>query len=286
VSRAIDAQFVHGAWTALLAELLGAPVVGAQLSAGAGGKRSREVRDMSVRFPAADCVIDVPARGLNYRFMVAEWVWMSLGREDVEGIARYNQRLRAFSDDGIRFAGAYGPMLRDQFAWAVKQLRDDPNTRQAVVQIWRPRPARSKDVPCTLSFDFLARAGRLHMTATMRSSDAWLGVPYDAFNFSMILNMAAGALGLEVGELTMNLASSHLYEQHWDLASDVVCGPPGQSLRMPALPGMVPVFFHDVLNRFPREPFTDAGSPWQLFLDALYARTSAEALEILRGERG
>ena len=57
----------------------------------------------------------------------------------------------------------------------------------------------------------------LHTVATMRSNDAWLGTPYDTFNFSAISFFIAchlNKLGLKckVGSLNIQAGSRHIYE--------------------------------------------------------------------------
>jgi thymidylate synthase len=69
----------------------------------------------------------------------------------------------------------------------------------------------------------------------MRSSDVWLGVPYDVFNFSMLAHLVCGLLNehrkfdnaVKPGQLFLTAASSHLYETNWAdaklcLASEVL----------------------------------------------------------------
>jgi thymidylate synthase len=51
----------------------------------------------------------------------------------------------------------------------------------------------------------------------MRSSDIWLGWPYDVFTFSMVGAAVAIALrkagcAVELGDLVLNAGSSHVYE--------------------------------------------------------------------------
>lgn len=167
---------------------------------------------------ARRCVLTIPDRKLNYSFMVAECFWIMMGRDDVKMISHYNKNIGQFSDDGESFVGAYGPRIVDQLPYAMRTLRDDPSSRQAVILIWQRHLPKTKDVPCTLTMQFLAREGKLHAIVNMRSSDAWLGIPYDVFNFAMILAAIAGDLNYGVGSLTINIGSSHLYERHWDRA--------------------------------------------------------------------
>lgn len=171
---------------------------------------------------ARHCVITIPERKLNYPFMVAEALWIMLGREDVEMISHYNKNISQFSDDGYKFYGAYGPRIMPQMAYVLNTLRKDAATRQAVLTIWRQTPPKTKDVPCTLSMQFLIRDGRLHCIVHMRSSDAWWGVPYDLFTFATIQAAVAGELHFHVGSLTITMGSSHLYAEHWDAAREIV----------------------------------------------------------------
>lgn len=161
-------------------------------------------------------------RKLNYRFMVAEWLWIWFGHDDVKTIARYNPNIAQFSDNGVDFNGSYGVPVREQWRRLVELLRTDPDTRQGVLVIYRVPPGPTKDVPCTISLQFIKRLGVLHTIATMRSSDLWLGLPYDTFNFSMLANCMSAELGCELGSLTLQLGSSHLYDRNRENALSLV----------------------------------------------------------------
>lgn len=229
---------------------------------------------------ARNCLLDAPSRNLNHRFAVAEWLWILAGRNDVQSIARYNQELIRFSDDGKTFAGAYGPRLAPQWGWVVNKLREDPDTRQAVVTVWTPAPAGSLDIPCTVALQFLNRAGRLHAIVTMRSSDAWLGLPYDVFNFAMITNWLASQLNLTVGSLTMQLGSLHLYEPNWRMAETVLADSNITTLRAPALSALPRSVTVD--NLFTGVAIPETG-PWQTYYSVLHVcKTRTEAHDELK----
>lgn len=184
------------------------------------------------------CAAWLPGRKLNYAFMVAEFLWIFCGRDDLEMIGTYCKEIHKFSDDGKTFFGAYGPRWRGQIEDVVENLRRDPDSRQGVVSIWRPEALSTrffeenaasdhltrytKDVPCTLSMQYLLRNGKLEAGVVMRSSDAWLGLPYDIFNFSMLMRAVASELKVEAGSLTMYLGSSHLYERNLEQARKVL----------------------------------------------------------------
>lgn len=175
-------------------------------------------------------VLTVPERKLNYRFLAAEAFWILSGRNDVAGIAPWNSRIAAFSDDGEWFFGAYGPRIIDQLDYVIEKLKEDPGTRQAVLTTWRMNPPKTKDVPCTVAFTFMIRDNKLNLSTYMRSNDVWLGMPYDVFNFSMLACYVLGHLNVGVmedqatklGRLYLTAASLHLYDSNLDAAKTVL----------------------------------------------------------------
>ena len=163
-------------------------------------------------------IITIPERKLNHNFMTGEAWWILDGRNDVRSLAKYMGKIERYSDDGVRFFGAYGPKIVDQLSYCIKILVEDRDTRQSCLTIWRQNPPFSKDIPCTVSLQFFLREDRLYTVANMRSQDIWLGLPYDAFNFSAIsffvclsLRKILAQPTLRLGELYVNAASRHLY---------------------------------------------------------------------------
>ncbi len=186
------------------------------------GLKTKELLAVQVRINMKQPLLAVRSRKLGYRFACAEAAWILEGDNRLSKIRPYAKMMAEFSDDGITLAGAYGPPLRDQLSYAIRALTDDHATRRAVVTLWRPRPGPSKDIPCTVSLQWLIRGDQLHCVATMRSSDAWLGLPYDVFTFSCIsAYVVASAIGVVhrgLGNLYLTMGSSHLYERHWEPA--------------------------------------------------------------------
>ena len=167
-------------------------------------------------------VVTIGSRKLNYRFMCAEALWILEGSNQVDRIVPYLARLSKYSDNGDTFQGAYGPKVTEQMRYVVDTLLEDAGSRQAVISIWREQPRYSKDIPCTLSLQFLLRNDRLHCVATMRSSDCWLGWPYDVFTFSMIAASvvlylhAEGCKHIKLGQLQLTAGSGHIYDNDDD----------------------------------------------------------------------
>lgn len=210
------------------------------------GQATLELPQVTVTTQLAHPVLTIPERHLNYRFMAGEAHWILNGDDRVSTIVPFNSKIAAFSDDGRTFFGAYGPRYVHQLPGVVQKLMDDPATRQAGLTLWRPNPPATKDVPCTVAIFFQIRNDELNVHVFMRSSDAWLGLPYDVFNFSMMGYQVAGLVnqrragdargrqgligsalpvaydGVQPGALFLTMASSHLYEPHFAAASEIV----------------------------------------------------------------
>jgi thymidylate synthase len=184
------------------------------------GQKTKELLGLKSLINMTQPVINIKERKLGYKFMAAEAAWIMSGDNRVSTIQPFSKAIGNFSDDGILFFGAYGPKVRDQLGHVLQSLIADSDSRQAVLTIWRSNPRASKDIPCTISCQFMIRGGYLHCFMNMRSSDAWLGVPYDWFNFSMLsagvaLLLRDKGLTVKLGQLHFYAASQHLYESNW-----------------------------------------------------------------------
>ncbi len=190
------------------------------------GQLTKELPQRTTVVDMRQPVLLSPRRNLSYKFMAAEAYWILSGDDKVASIAPFNKNIADFSDDGEKFFGAYGPKVVTQLDYVVQSLSNDLDTRQAGLTIWRESPPKSKDIPCTVAIFFSVRNHRLHAHVFMRSSDCWLGVPYDVFNFSMLAHLvcaklhAIGRRHLSPGKLYLTAASCHLYERDFKAAEE------------------------------------------------------------------
>jgi thymidylate synthase len=212
-----------------------------------------------------------PVRVLNPAFAVAEALWIMSGSND-SWIFTYNRSLERYADDG-QLQGAYGPRMRnwrgevDQLDHVRRLLLRDPDSRQAVIQLYDPqRDTRGhRDVPCTLNYRFFIRRGRLDMHITMRSNDVWLGLPYDLFTATLLQEVMAGWLGVELGIYHHHVDSLHLYAQHDQAAIELAASTVTPSPLMAALSAPADEFteFLTAVVAGTLNADTDAGTPWR-----------------------
>ena len=172
-------------------------------------------------------------RDANPIFHLFESLWMLAGSKLVEPLSRFNSRIHQYSDDGEVFNGAYGYRMRnhfggDQLLGVIDTLREDPNSRQAVIQLWDAEDLRKStlDKCCNTQLVFEVRDGRLNMTTFNRSNDGWWGYAgANAVHFTVIMQFIAEALKLEVGRYTTVSTNLHLYIDLYD-ANNYLENPP------------------------------------------------------------
>jgi thymidylate synthase len=165
-----------------------------------------------------------PGRDANPIFHLLESVWMLAGRNDVAFLEQFNSRIGQYSDDGVTFNAAYGYRWRrhfgfDQLKAVIELLKKDPNTRQAVIQMWDATDLikTTKDKACNTQIVFEARHGRLNVTVFNRSNDIWWGAcGANAVHFSVLQEFIATSAGLTVGLYRQVSSNMHLYTELYD----------------------------------------------------------------------
>lgn len=158
------------------------------------------------------------SRGLIFSCL-GELLWILAGSNRLNFIQHYIPSYDEFSDDQKTIFGAYGPRLfgappNDQVVRVIQLLTKKRDSRQAVLQLFDRTDTLvpHKDIPCTCTLQFLVRGGRLHLLTSMRSNDAWLGLPHDVFTFTMLQELVARSLSMELGEYKHVVGSLHLYD--------------------------------------------------------------------------
>jgi thymidylate synthase len=186
-------------------------------------------------------------RGINIDIAAIEALQLIAGEDKSEALLRIAPQFKEYTDitgsgddgDPIRryFHGNYGARMSVvnghdcgehtyHYSWlecVVHKIKTDADTRQAVVNIWdnsRDNGEHGKhDYPCTVALGFRMIRGRLEMYVTMRSNDAWLGLPLDVFQFNQAHHTVANMLSVPLGTYYHTAWSLHLYDEHVRLIS-------------------------------------------------------------------
>lgn len=204
------------------------------------GNTTKEIRHqlISIDKPTERCYI-LPKRNNNIFAQIYETMWVLAGKDDLKSLSKYLPRAYDFSDDGQTWRAAYGPRLRswhgidnngeqcfvDQIHGVLRTFQKDEYTRRAVIQIFDPAKdyVVSKDIPCNNWIHFLKRDGKLHMEVVVRSQDViWGFSGINTYEWSVLQELMAHWLGIEVGEYHHFVSSFHIYDRHYQRAEDIV----------------------------------------------------------------
>jgi thymidylate synthase len=188
------------------------------------------------------CWVHSPQRNASLGYAFAELLWYLNGKRSIQMIKAYAPSYEKFADDGEAH-GAYGdrwinnPGIKDKNTFKstklnglkaiVELLKKNPDDRRAVLSCWDSGDLMDaisgefKDIPCTVSLQFLIRNGKLHLHTYMRSNDVWLGTVYDVFCFCQIQMIVAAALGVKLGKYIHTVGSLHLYENNFSAAAKI-----------------------------------------------------------------
>lgn len=166
---------------------------------------------------------------------LGELCWFLARSNSLKFIEYYLSIYRDSADEGIIFGG-YGPRLfswqKRFFPWqrinqidnVIQLLKRKPTTRQAVIQLFDAADLlrEHRDIPCTCTLQFMIRDNRLLMLTNMRSNDIYYGLPHDVFSFTMLQEIIARTLGIELGTYKHAVGSLHLYDQHKKKAQEFI----------------------------------------------------------------
>lgn len=172
---------------------------------------------------------------------LGELLWYLAGSHDLGFISYYLPHYKKYSDDGKTVYGGYGPRMCStqgirQIDNVINLLKRKHESRQAVIQLFDASDIveAHKDIPCTCTLQFMIRQHRLHMFTNMRSNDAFRGLPHDIFAFTMLQEIVARTLGVELGTYKHAVGSLHLYDEDRDSAQQFL--DEGWQLKVPMPP--------------------------------------------------
>ncbi|TSB05278.1 thymidylate synthase [Sphingorhabdus contaminans] len=168
-------------------------------------------------------IVGFPDRRWSLPLAIGEFCWHMRGDNSVEALSYYADAWSSFSDDGITVRGScYGnkafSRIHGDSSWdrCKSLLRNDKDSRRAVItfDVLDESDLTTRDKSCLTTMQFLIREARLSLVANMRSNDIYLGLPYDVFLFTMMQEVMALELGVDVGAYTHFVGSLHVYERN------------------------------------------------------------------------
>ena len=201
---------------------------------------------------------------LHFKSIVNELIWFLNGDTNTRWLKENGVSIW---DEWATEDGDLGPIYGKQWtAWPTRDggsinqidyvidcLKHNPDSRRILFHGWNVeylpdetlspqdnvRQGRMALPPCHLMYQFYVAGGRLSSQLLIRSSDSFLGLPYNIASLALLTTMLAQQCDLELGEIIVCTGDSHIYSNHKQQVQTQLARTPGQLpqlniLRRPA----------------------------------------------------
>jgi len=171
---------------------------------------------------------------IGYDYAETFWQFMISGGTDAQealkdypGVAKFLTKPKS---DALpaNFNTFYGPRIAKQYDSIVAELKRTPTTRRATMMILDANDLQLLDkdetleFPCTISFNFQIRSGKLIMSTTMRSQNIAVVLQLDIYLQIKLLHKIADELGIahENTEYHVTMHNGHVFERDFKYISE------------------------------------------------------------------
>jgi thymidylate synthase len=180
--------------------------------------------DLSEGFPL------LTTKKMQWKSLLHEVLWYLSGENHIRNLRQHTKIWDAWADEDGNLETAYGYYWRhfpsaqkdknghwqikevDQIQYVIDEIMRNPSSRRLVVSAWEPGNATtSKLPPCHYSFVFNVNSGKLNCHLTQRSGDIALGIPFNLAAYSLLTQVIAQQVGLELGEFAHTIIDAHIY---------------------------------------------------------------------------
>lgn len=181
-----------------------------------------------IRYDLGNGLPIITTKKVFFKAIVVELLWFLRGESNIRylldnGVKIWNE----WADEDGELGPVYGVQWRswpksdggsiDQISRALDQIKNNPDSRRIIVSAWNVAELpKMKLEPCHAFFQFYVADGRLSLKMYQRSSDMFLGVPFNVTSYSLLTHMMAQQAGLEVGDFIWTSGDTHVYSNHVD----------------------------------------------------------------------
>jgi thymidylate synthase len=194
---------------------------------------------------------------IHTKSIIYELLWFLRGETNIQflkdnGVSIWDE----WADENGNLGPVYGSQWRswkthrgdtiDQITQLIQQIKKNPDSRRLIVSAWNVAEIdQMKLPPCHVLFQFYVANGRLSCQLYQRSSDVFLGVPFNIASYSLLTMMIAQACDLEAGEFVWTSGDTHLYLNHLEQVELQLSRSPRQLPVMKLNPEIKDIFGFD-----------------------------------------
>lgn len=181
-----------------------------------------------MRFNLADGFPLVTTKKVHMKSIIYELLWFLKGETNIAYLKEHNVKIwDEWASENGELGPVYGKQWRswegkdgqviDQISDAVKQIKNNPDSRRIIVSAWNvaelPKMAL---MPCHTLFQFYVADGKLSCQLYQRSADVFLGVPFNIASYALLTLMMAQVCDLEPGDFIHTFGDVHIYSNHME----------------------------------------------------------------------
>lgn len=104
---------------------------------------------------------------------------------------------------------------KDQIRYVLYELLKPNNSRRAVLSGWNPVDLNKMALPpCHILYIFNKTYKGLSCHMTLRSSDLFLGLPFNIASTALLTQILATVLHIDISEICLSICDAHIYQEH------------------------------------------------------------------------
>jgi hypothetical protein len=157
-----------------------------------------------------------PVRDANPFFHVMEFIWMMSGEREIDWVTQFSKNYGNYAENGQGYGFRWRNFWQhDQIFYVIENLKKDPNTRRAVLEMWSPSDLEHTgiEVPCNTHIYFRKLNGKLDMTVLNRSNDIiWGALGANVVHMTMLHELVAFGAGIPLGTYRAISNNAHVYQ--------------------------------------------------------------------------
>lgn len=157
----------------------------------------------------------------NEKLKITKEEFIEKIKTDEKFAKKWGELPRIYGELWRRWPTRYGKTI-DQLAWAIEEIKKDPNAHNALVTSWNPEylytMARYQDTShfpiCHNLYQLNVNNGQVSLQLYQRSADIFLGVPFNIASYALLLLVISKVTGYKPGEFVHTFGDVHIYEMH------------------------------------------------------------------------